>query len=109
LFDTGFFTAETHDCRDAGGRVTQGAVTERAPGKPEKNHRRDAEGAENTKKLSPQRRKERKGKLQVNPNVIPANEGNHEYGIPILNGFPPDRFGHPAFSPYRYVLYIARE
>jgi hypothetical protein len=29
------FTAETRDCRDAGGRVTQGAVTERAQRKKE--------------------------------------------------------------------------
>ena len=40
------FTAETHNCRDAGGRVTQGAVTERTRRK--------------TKTYQPQRRKGRK-------------------------------------------------
>jgi hypothetical protein len=40
------FTAETHDCRDAGGRVTQGAVTERAQRKTIRNRK----GAKSAKK-----------------------------------------------------------
>jgi hypothetical protein len=40
------FTAETHDCRDAGDRVTQGAVTERAQRKAKAgSHRKGAKNA----------------------------------------------------------------
>jgi hypothetical protein len=59
------FTAETHDCRDAGGRVTQGAVTERAQRnqftaetqrslrKPKKIHRKDARDAKEIFQANP--------------------------------------------------------
>jgi hypothetical protein len=57
-------------------------------------HRRDAEERSFEK---PQRRQERKEKLQLEHIVIPRNAPPGSE-ILILNGFPPRRFGHPDLT-----------
>ena len=66
------FTADTHDCKDAGGRVTQGAVTERTRRKSIK---------------SPQRRNGRKKISNVTTMLFHLGRNYRKFFIIIIFAF----------------------
>ena len=84
------FTAETHDCRDAGRRVTHGGVTERALRKHIKTHRKGAKDA-------------RKGIINVKNHIIPARctgRTSVARGQDAVSGSPE----RPGGNPFQIVM-----